>query len=122
MLAADFLLQLPQKVDVKRHLRCTRGKCAEQRGESWTFVVGSAAANVAVAVGDQTERVGPPIVAVGGLDVQMVVDGYGRPIGLVAQTGVDERVATGFDELGRSRADGGRAQQVARGLGATPDI
>src|SRR5207244_4427740 len=60
--------------------------------------IGRAATNVAVALNGELERVGPPVVAVSGLDVEVVVDGDRRPAGRLGEPGVDQRMAAGFDQ------------------------
>ena len=74
VLAADLFLELPQKGDVDRDTGLARRQRAEQSSQAWAFVVGRATADVAVAADGQLERVGAPVIAVRGLDVQVVVD------------------------------------------------
>jgi hypothetical protein len=78
---AHLLLRLPQELDVDRDPGVDRGAGAEQRGECRPLVVGRAPPEVHVAELRELEGLRPPGLGLprGRLDVEVVVDGHGRP-------------------------------------------
>ena len=119
MVAADLLLQLPQEVDIDRDIRGSRGECTEQGRQRGALIVGRATTDVAIAVRGELKRIGAPVLAVRRLDVQVVVHRNRRPSRHVAQSGMDQRVAAGLEQLA-ARAD--LREAVEAGLGTAPDV
>src|SRR5207247_1088686 len=119
VVTADLFFELPQKRDIDRCARFARRDGAEQRRQRGTLVVGSTATNVSVALDGELERVGAPVVAVGGLDVEVVVNGDGRPARRLGEPRVDQRMATGFDQFcPRTKS----LEQCLSGIGAAPYV
>ena len=74
---ADLLLELPEEADVGGNAVLPGVARAEERRDGGALVVGRAAREIAVALLHEVEGRGSPVVAIGGLDVEVVVDGDG---------------------------------------------
>src|SRR5262245_6641416 len=119
MRRADRLLELPQEADVHRRTVADRIGGTPQGGERWTLVVGRAAREVAVAPAGEAERIGAPLRTVGGLDVEVVVDGDRRPRGITREGSGDERMPAGLEDL---RLAAARADVRRRALGGAAHV
>ena len=75
--AAHLLLAFPEKLEVQADATRQRQPAGQQRGQRRTLVVGGAAAKEAVADHPGLEGRSTPAFAVGGLDIEVVVDGDG---------------------------------------------
>ncbi len=118
---ADLLLQLPQKVDVDTHAVLARRLEAPEGRKRRTFVVGRAAAEVAVADLGEGERIAVPRLGVarGGLHVEVVVDGDGRNVVGDEETAVHDRVALRLQDL---RLAAEEANESGRMIGAAANV
>ena len=108
-------MQFPQKCDVDRRSGGAGRERTKQCRQGGPFVVRGAAADVAVAVGGELERIGPPVAAVSRLDVEVVVGRDRGPAELLGQSGVDQRLTGGLDQVGPGAK---LLAQGARGFGA----
>src|SRR4030095_16687323 len=115
--APDFLLELPEEVDVERDALLDRVAGAEEGRHRGALVVGRTAAPVLVALADEVEGLRFPVGAFGRLDVEVVVDGDRRIVRAAVETAVDDRMALRPVERpprsGRfEEPDGGRCRAV----------
>ena len=129
--AADLFFQLPEELDVGAHAVLDRQPRAVERGQRRSLVVGRAAREparrpgAAARVARQLERRRAPALAVGGLHVQVVVDGHRRKRRVLEEAADHHREAAGVDgvDLRARLAQQVGAQLRARGhLGAAARI
>src|SRR5262245_16725823 len=91
--ASDFLFELPDELDVHGSSLFDSVTRAKQGGERGTFIVCGPASDVAAVFVVKDERGASPLGLVCGLNVEMVVDGYRRPVVSRGEFSYDDRIA-----------------------------
>ena len=97
--AADLLLELPEEVDVRRARPAPR-RSARRRAPSWRGPCRRSCRGPKYVSPsfDEAEGLGLPVVALGRLDVEVVVDRDGRQSGAARELAVDDRVALRLEQ------------------------
>src|SRR4030095_2241602 len=114
-----LLLELPEEVDVEGQPLLPGVPRAEEGRDRRTLVVGRAAASVLVALADEVEGRGVPVGTLGGLDVEVVVDGDRWVLRSAVEAAVNDRMTLRLVEL-RRRAEG--REKRGGGLGGLPHV